>query len=150
MKHLLVITALLGLTAISTNTIAEEKIDFGRQVYPILRDHCLRCHGASYTDARSGRRKKPKGGIRLDTVALIKKGYVNDEDKAVPLVVAGKPQESPLYATTALPADHDDIMPASGDPLSSDQQAVLKDWISEGAAFSTFKAPVYLNPKAAK
>ncbi len=149
MKRLLV-TAVLASMVGSTETSANEDIDFGRQVYPILRDHCLRCHGPTYTDAKSGRRKKPKGGLRLDTIAHIKKGYENDDGETKALIVAGEPQKSPLYTTTALPAEHDDIMPASGDPLSKEQQALIQRWIREGATFGLFKAPDYLNPKAKK
>jgi hypothetical protein len=138
------------LAAFSQKSEAAETVEFGKHVYPILRDHCLKCHAAPYQDARSGRAKKPKGGIRFDTVELIKKGYIDDEDNLVKGVVAGKPAESSLYTVTTLPPDHDDIMPSTGDPLTKDQQNVLKQWIVQGADYSDFKAPVYLNPKAKK
>jgi hypothetical protein len=138
------------IAVLSQRSEAAEPVEFGKHVYPILRDHCLKCHAAPYQDARTGRTKKPKGGIRFDSVELIKKGYINDEDKLVKGVVAGKPAKSSLYAVTTLPADHDDIMPATGDPLTKEQQNVLKQWIAQGADYSDFKAPVYINPKAKK
>jgi len=139
-----------ALAAFSQQSEAAETVEFDKHVYPILSDHCLKCHAAPYEDARTGRTKKPKGGIRFDTVDLIKKGYINDDDELVKGVVAGKPDESSLYTVTTLPADHDDIMPATGDPLTKEQQNVLKQWIAQGADYSGFKAPVYKNPKAKK
>ena len=147
-RPILLLSAILA--AFSQASEAAETVEFDTHVYPILRDHCLRCHAAPYQDARSGRTKKPKGGIRFDTVELIKKGYINDEDKLVKGVVAGKPSESSLYTVTTLPADHDDIMPATGDPLRKEQQHVLKQWIAQGADYAGFKAPDYVNPKAKK
>src|SRR5258707_1811327 len=38
--------------------------DYAREIKPILVEHCYRCHGAS----------QQKGGLRLDTAALAKKG----------------------------------------------------------------------------
>ena len=139
-----------AVAAFSPSSEAADKVDFGKQVYPILRDHCLKCYGAPYEDVRSGRTKKPKGGIRFDSVELIKKGYINDDDELVMGVLAGKPKQSPLYVSTTLPEDHDDIMPATGDPLTKPQQDILKQWITEGADYAGFKAPVYVNPKAKK
>lgn len=127
-----------------------ETPDFGKQVYPLLKQHCLRCHAAPYTDARSGRLKKPKGGIRLDTIKSLKEGYLDDDDKQKMLFVPGKPEASPLYTSTALPPDHDDIMPATGEPLTLKEQALIKNWILGGAKFNGFEPPNYTNPKAKK
>ena len=87
-------------------------------------------------------------GLRLDTVEWIQKGYLDDDDNPKQAVVAGNPAKSPLYTSTALPADHDDIMPPKGDPLSKAEQSLLKNWITQGANFGDFKAPAYKNPKA--
>src|SRR5438874_2165231 len=71
----------------------KSKIDFSRDIRPILSDNCFRCHGPD-KDVR-------KAKLRLDDrgVALEKKA-----------IVPGKPQESELvrriYTT-----DTDDIMP---------------------------------------
>jgi hypothetical protein len=128
---------------------ANGKVDFGKDVYPILKDNCLKCHASAYVDARSGRIKKPKGGLRLDSHALILMGYESD-DKQVAVVVPGKPEESTLYTSTALDPDHDDIMPSTGDLLTKAQQATLRQWIREGSKPHGFKEPAYVNPKAKK
>jgi len=124
-------------------------VDFGKQIYPILREKCLSCHAAPYKDTR-GRTKKPKAGLRLDTPEQIAKGYLDDDDNPKKAVVPGKPDQSPIYTTVTLPPDHDDIMPPKGDPLTKAEQDLLKNWILQGAKFGNFKAPVYVNPKAAK
>ena len=143
------LTIALILAGVSLTTVEAADIDFGKQIYPILRDNCLSCHAAPYEDTR-GRTKKPKAGLRLDTAELIAKGTLDDDDKPKKSVVAGKPDQSPIYTTTTLPEDHDDIMPATGDPLTKAEQNLLKNWILQGAKFGGFKAPAYVNPKAKK
>ncbi len=124
-----------------------ETVDFGKHVYPILKENCLRCHAAPYEDTR-GRTKKPKGGLRLDTPEWIMKGYVNDEGETEKVVVPGDAEASEFYTLTTLPEDHDDVMPSSGDLLTKKQTDILKSWIEQGATFGDFKAPKYINPKS--
>ena len=143
-----IIAALGGLLFTSAWLPAADQVNFGSEIYPILRDHCLKCHGAPYVDARSGRMKKPKGGLRLDTQAHILAGFVNDDDQRQAVLVPGSPEKSPLYTTTTLSPDHDDIMPATGEPLTRAQQELLRQWVVQGAKFGDFKAPPYVNPKA--
>lgn len=151
MKRLAVLLSLVALPlGLSQSLVAADAVDFGKQIYPILKNSCLSCHAAPYVDAASGRTKKPKGGVRFDTVELIAKGYINDDDEAVKSVVPGKPEKSPLYTSAALPADDEDIMPPKGDPLTKAQLALIKQWITEGAKVGGFVAPAYVNPKAKK
>ena len=64
MKRLTLLFSLVGLTfGLSQSANA---VDFGKQIYPILKNKCLSCHGAAYVDAKTGRTKKPKGGVRFD------------------------------------------------------------------------------------
>ena len=95
-----------------------EEISFGAQVRPILEATCYECHGA----------ERQKGELRLDSAEAILKGGEMEGAS----VVAGKPEESPLYKRTVLEADHPDIMPAKGDPLTSEQTEILKAWIWQG------------------
>jgi formylglycine-generating enzyme required for sulfatase activity len=94
------------------------KVDFATEVKPMLESTCLSCHGP----------EKPKGDLQLMTKALALKG-----GEKGPSLVVGKSAESPLYKTTVLPPDHDDIMPPKGDPLTTWQTETLKRWIDEGA-----------------
>jgi len=94
------------------------KVDFATEIKPMLESTCLSCHGP----------EKPKGELQLMTRALSIKGG----DKG-PALVPGKAAESPLYKSTVLPPDHDDIMPPKGDPLTKWQAETLQRWIDEGA-----------------
>jgi hypothetical protein len=132
----------------ATPLLAADKVDFGKDLYPILKDRCLGCHAAAYTDAKTGRLKKPKHGLRLDTPEWIKKGYEDDEGAVHQVVISGKPDDSEFYTLTTLDPDHDDIMPPKGDPLTQAQQDVIKAWIAQGAEYGGFQAPEYVNPKA--
>ncbi|MGZ8898846.1 MAG: SUMF1/EgtB/PvdO family nonheme iron enzyme [Limisphaerales bacterium] len=108
----LAVGALLGVTQ------AAEKIDFRKDLKPILEVHCLSCHGA----------EKPKGALRLDTRENAIKGG-DDGTSLVP----GKPTESTLYTTTVLAADHDDAMPPKGPRLMKEETERLRLWIEQGA-----------------
>ena len=97
---------------------AADKIDFQKEIKPILEVHCLSCHDV----------EKPKGDLRLKTRADAIKGG-DDGTSLVP----GKPSDSKLYTTTILPADHDDAMPPKGDRLLKEQTEKLRLWIEQGA-----------------
>src|SRR5438477_4854086 len=99
---------------------AADKADFEQQIKPILELDCVRCHGP----------EKPKGALRLDT----KDGALKGGDSG-PALVPGKPDQSPLYTSTILPADDDKHMPPKGEPLKKDQTELLRVWIEQGAAW---------------
>lgn len=120
MKKITIQTVFSGWMAIGlvTTTQGQEKIDFARQVKPILESTCLSCHNPDNI----------KGELLLDTRvnALIGGEYG-------PVIEPGKPDESSLYTLTILDPDDDDIMPPKGDPLSKEQTDILKHWIEQGA-----------------
>ncbi len=101
---------------------AAEKVQFNRDVRPILSEHCIACHGP---DAN-----KRKAGLRLDT----KEGLFEKTPKHEPAVVPGKLAQSELWSritTTNL----DDRMPPedSHKELKPEQIATLEAWIVAGA-----------------
>jgi len=104
--------ALSGLAA--AHVAGAQTVDFRKEIKPILETYCLSCHGA----------EKPKGGLSLTT-----KAKALDGESLIP----GKPDESSLYTSTILPADHDDVMPPKGEKLSKAQTDRLKLWIEQGA-----------------
>jgi Protein of unknown function (DUF1553)/Protein of unknown function (DUF1549)/Planctomycete cytochrome C len=92
-------------------------VDYLEQVKPILTRHCVTCHGAV----------KPRGGLRLDTAAGVKKG-----GKSGACVIPGRGDESPLIA--AVRGDGDtERMPLNRPPLSASEIKVVQDWINQGA-----------------
>lgn len=125
MKKTLILTLALALGGASQAIAA--KVDFVKQIQPLLKERCHECHGA----------KKKKGDLRLDA-----KEFAFAEDY---VIAPGKPAESELFKRITLPADHDDIMPPKGDPLSKDNIDLFKKWIEEGAEW-----PEGLKPETAE
>ncbi|MBI2824501.1 MAG: DUF1553 domain-containing protein [Planctomycetia bacterium] len=102
---------------------AAAKLDFNRDVRPILSEKCFFCHGP---DERAR-----KGDLRLDVAAEATKdrgGYA--------AIVPGRAADSALVSRIAS-ADEDERMPppASGRTLADREIAVLKQWIDEGAEY---------------
>ncbi|MFT5128138.1 MAG: hypothetical protein ACI8W8_001747 [Rhodothermales bacterium] len=136
MHRLLISTIALALL---TPLASFAEIDFAKQVWPIVQESCYNCHREAYKDPKTGRLKKPKGGVRVDTAEWIMKGYENDDGEWEKTVHLGKPDESTFFTLTTLDEDDDDIMPAKGDPLTKEQQAIIRQWIQEGAKFGDWK-----------
>src|SRR5579884_2200427 len=92
---------------------ADDKVDFAKDVQPILEYNCVRCHHAD----------KPKGKFRLDNKADAFKG---GEDGV--MIVPGHPEQSGVYTNTLLKADDDMKMPPKDENLTADQKNTLKNW----------------------
>lgn len=107
---------------------AQGKVDFQKQVWPVLQARCVECHAAAHMGA-DGKMKKPKGGVVLDS----KDGMLGSDG----LIVAKDAARSSLYTVVSLPADDEDRMPPAnkGKPLTDEQQATIKQWLDEGASF---------------
>jgi hypothetical protein len=142
MKKTLALTAVAALVAAlalsSTSTQAQDagKVDFEKQILPVLKESCFKCHQKEHEE--EGKVKKPKGGLRLDGAAVIMKGgkeYPNEN------VVAGKPDASWLVKTMELPESDDLAMPpeGKGDRVSKANIDLIKKWITEGANFGAWK-----------
>jgi mono/diheme cytochrome c family protein len=99
---------------------AESKVDFVKDIQPILQKTCIECHGP----------EKQKGKLRLDSKEAAFKGGADG-----PAIVPNNPEKSDLYRRITLPAGHDDIMPNKGEPLTKVQTDLIRDWISQGAVW---------------
>jgi hypothetical protein len=95
----------------------DARVDFYRDVRPILTVHCTRCHSA---DAR-------KGGLRLDTREHALKG-----GDTGPAFVPGKSADSLLYQRVAS-KDKAERMPSKGEALPAADIATIQRWIAQGA-----------------
>jgi len=93
--------------------IPQDRLDFAKSVQGIFEARCIDCHGS----------KKQKGDLRLD----------KKETALAEVIQPGNSGESELAKLISLPADHEDIMPNKGEPLTKDQIATIKQWIDEGA-----------------
>ncbi|MEX2286691.1 MAG: DUF1553 domain-containing protein [Planctomycetaceae bacterium] len=92
-------------------------VDYATQIKPIFAEHCHDCHSAS----------EHKSGFRLDTAALALRGGDRGAD-----IVPGKSDQSLLYQAITGAGDVA-AMPADSPRLSTEQIALIKRWIDEGA-----------------
>ena len=109
----------LVVAALAAQDPPPARIDFQQAIAPILIARCIECHGE----------KEQKGDLRLDAREHLFPEGGEDGWLAVP----GKPDDSELLRRIGLPLDDDEVMPAKGEPLSKQQQALVRQWIAEGA-----------------
>jgi len=97
-----------------------EKIDYNRDIRPILSNNCFYCHGPDKTH----REAKMRLDVRED--ALKKEAFV-----------PGKPDESELVIRL-FTKDDDELMPPpdSHKKLTPEQKELLKRWIAEDAPYA--------------
>ena len=105
-------------------------IDFAHQIVPILKQHCVECHGG----------KKAKGGFSINTRRL----FLEDE-AAIP----GNALESYFLELIEDP-DPEYRMPQDDNPpVPEEEVAFLKRWIDQGMSWEpgfTFGEPAYEPP----
>ena len=106
------VSALLALCVPAIHASAEDVPDFNRDIRPLFRDHCVKCHGPLRQEAK----------LNLSVPAGIARG---GESGAV--IVPGRTQDSRLWQLVER-----NEMP-DGAPLSADKKDVLKRWIAAGA-----------------
>ena len=95
------------------------RIDFQKQIQPILAERCLECHSQD----------KRKGGLSLAAYPDILEG-----GKDGPVVRPGKSADSLLVHRVK--GEIEPQMPKDEDPLSAAEIALIKQWIDEGARAS--------------
>ncbi|WP_425617860.1 c-type cytochrome domain-containing protein [Anatilimnocola sp. NA78] len=94
-----------------------EKVDFEREVRPILEQHCWKCHG----------QRQAGGGLRLDEKLLGERGGGSGKN-----AFAGPPQHNELLRRVRSTKDGE-RMPLEGPPLTAEQIGTLDQWIAQGA-----------------
>ncbi|HEY7115118.1 MAG TPA: DUF1549 domain-containing protein, partial [Tepidisphaeraceae bacterium] len=115
---------ILSILLVTLSARADDKVNFSRDIHPILTENCFACHG--FDD------KARKAKLRLD----IKEGAYKEHDgKAA--IVPGKPEESEAIRRI-LTNDPDDHMPPpdSGKKLTPKQIELIKKWIAQGADYT--------------
>jgi hypothetical protein len=98
----------------SASSARAGSLGFEKDIRPILKAHCFDCHGEG---------EKLKGGVDLRLRRLMLKGGDNG-----PVLVPGKPDKSLLFTMV-----QSGEMPRREKKLTSDQIALIKKWITEGA-----------------
>lgn len=118
---------------------AGAKLTFAKDILPLMKDSCTRCHGAPQAAGRGpgGAPRGPAGGLRLDSRPLVIKG--GKHGKAV---IPGKSEDSLLYKVLKGPVtvgkDEIHSMPKAKpgqdfEPLADEEIKVIKQWIDQGA-----------------
>jgi hypothetical protein len=101
-----------------TNSLAR-KIDFARDIQPVLASKCIRCHGPETHES----------GLRLDDP----KAAFAKLESGQHAVVAGQPDASELIRRVT--ADESERMPPEEPPLNATQVTALRQWIADGATW---------------
>ncbi len=97
------------------------KVDFGRDIRPLLARRCFACHGPD----------KSESGLRLHRREAALAAAESGEWPIVP----GKPDESELLRRVSA-MDESVRMPPEGAPLTAEQIKLLRLWIAEGAPWN--------------
>jgi hypothetical protein len=116
---------------------AVQKLDFPRDVLPILSDHCFRCHGPD----EASREAELRLDMREQAIAA------HDGQAAI---VPGQPDASELIRRIRA-TDDDTVMPPpdSLKQLSAEQKDILQLWVEQGAHYSghwAFRSPKRVEP----
>ncbi len=98
-----------------------DKVNFARQILPILSNNCFLCHGPDSSSRRAG--------MRLDT----REGAFANRNGRWP-VVPGKPDDSLIIKRINDP-DSPMPPPESGKKLTPTEKALLRQWIAEGGSY---------------
>ncbi len=104
---------------------AEAKVDFNRDIRPLLSDRCLHCHGLD--------KKQRKGRLRLDQ----REFALEEADSGFAAIVPGDADESELMLRL-LETDETMRMPPKSygkERFTPEQVALFARWINQGAEY---------------
>ena len=101
----------------------KQGLTFEKDIKPLFDKSCVECHGA----------EKPKGKLRLDTLAGTLKGSVDGK-----VLEPGNSAKSFLVANIAFLGDEDDWMPPPKDAkkypkFTPEEVGIVRAWIDQGA-----------------
>ena len=118
----LLLLALISLQGICNVSLADS--DFEADVLPILREHCIECHGPDLQESK----------LRLDTMLFALRGGNSGE----PIVAPGDSRRSHLIERLT---SHDPKlrMPPEGDPLAEQALSQLRAWIDNESEWKDAK-----------
>jgi mono/diheme cytochrome c family protein len=117
MRTLVALAVLAAVGALAADEESKlKKVDFAREVRPILKARCLECHNPERRD----------GGLSVASRADLLKGGAGG-----PAIIPGSSRESPLVQrVTGFSAP---VMPFASEPLTEAQIQTLRDWVDQGA-----------------
>ena len=121
----LVVLTTLSLAADKLPPPADRKIDFIKDVRPLLEKHCWKCHSE----------KKQESGLRLDSHEALLRG--GDIGKAI---AAGDSERSRLIVLVS-GTDPQSTMPPEGPQLKPEEVGILRAWIDQGCVWPDDDSP---------
>ena len=121
-------TAVL-LAAFLTGNSYADRINFNRDIRPILSDRCFQCHGPSAKDREAN--------LRLDRPDGKEGSHRTHEGSTA--IKPGNLTASELWHRISTD-DEDERMPPEEAALTEDQIKVLERWIAQGAVWEMQKA----------
>ncbi|MCB1235877.1 MAG: hypothetical protein KDM91_12480 [Verrucomicrobiae bacterium] len=109
--------------------------DFEKEIWPFVKNSCVKCHQPPHKDER-GRTRKPKADLVITNKADFLKGGEDGE-----VIKAGNPKESSFLQRTLLDMSSDDHMPPEGkaDEWTDEQKKLFEAWIQAGADFGKWE-----------
>ncbi len=110
----------VGIVMIFQLSAAGDEVDFSREISPILKTRCSKCHGFRVRE----------GGLRFAN----RRDALAETDSGNRAIVPGDPNSSGLLARI-ISTDQSEMMPPEGERLSGEEIAVIKQWIKEGASW---------------
>lgn len=119
-----IFAGVLMLTAVPALLVGcgTEPASFSRDVQPILAEHCLSCH-------------QPGGaGLQASGLSMVSYEELMKGTEGGAMIIPGDVEGSNLVVLMEGRADPSISMPhGSMDPVPSEQIAIIKQWIAEGA-----------------
>src|SRR6266581_9254965 len=127
--------SLTGINAVAAESLQRgaAKVDFNREIRPILTENCYKCHGPD----DGARKSKLRFDLREAALKPAKSGKI--------AIVPGAPEKSEVIARVTT-SDEDDRMPPlkTGKKLTASQIESLRRWIAQAAPYATHWA--YVRP----
>jgi len=110
--------------SVTSSVIADQKIEFNRDVRPILSNNCYLCHGPD--------KNQLQAGLRLDKRDIATEKLESGQTAIIPHDVAA----SVLVARITSTDPNQKMPPAdSGKSLTAAEIDILKQWIAQGAEY---------------
>lgn len=109
------------LASVTPPQAAGKKVDFNRDIRPILSDNCFKCHGPDEKQRMANLRLDETEGLFVD-----RGGYH--------IIVPGDPAKSKLYQKISSTDESYRMPPSySGRTITPQQIELIKEWIEQGA-----------------
>jgi hypothetical protein len=134
---------LVSQSLLSAPPVAAPKVDFARDIRPILSNYCFHCHGPD----EKNRKGADPGGLRLD----VEEGARRDLGGYF-AVQPNHPEKSALLQRI-LSDDKEEVMPPpkTGKRLTKKEISLLTEWIQQGASYAphwAYSKPQRIAPPA--